>query len=42
LSDLERAVSSQRRSVHELLDVLQAEIVKRYKSGEATVDALLG
>ena len=41
LTELERSVSSQRHSLHERIDVLQAEIVKRYKSGEATVDALL-
>lgn len=39
--ELERRVSSQRRGLHERLDALQAEIVRRYKSGEASVDTLL-
>jgi hypothetical protein len=42
LTDLERTVSAQRRGLHERIDALQDEIVRRYKSGEATVDALLG
>ncbi len=42
LVELERRVSSDRRALHERLDVLQAEIVRRYKSGEASVDTLLG
>jgi hypothetical protein len=41
LAGLERIVSSQRRALHERIDRLQEEIVQRYKSGEATVDALL-
>lgn len=41
LVDLEQRISSQRRALHECLDTLQAEIVRRYKSGEATVDSLL-
>lgn len=41
LADLERTVSSQRRALHERLDLLQAEMVRRYKSGDATVDTLL-
>jgi hypothetical protein len=41
LTELERTVSAQRRGVHERIDALQEEIVRRYKSGEATVDALL-
>jgi len=41
LTDLERTVSSRRRALHERIDALQAEIVRRYKSGEANVDALL-
>lgn len=41
LVELERRVSDQRRALHERLDMLQAEIVRRYKSGEATVDTLL-
>jgi hypothetical protein len=41
LSTLERTVSSQRRDLFEQIDTLQEEIVRRYKTGEATVDALL-
>jgi len=41
LVELERAVSAQRRSVFEVLDRLQDEIVRRYGTGEATVDSLL-
>jgi hypothetical protein len=40
--ELERRVSGQRRALHERLDALQAEVVRRYKSGEASVDSLLG
>lgn len=40
--ELERRVSAQRRALHERLDALQAEVVRRYKSGEANVDTLLG
>ncbi|MGH9177931.1 MAG: AmfC protein, partial [Acidimicrobiales bacterium] len=40
--ELERRVSSQRRGLHERLDALQAELVRRYKTGEASVDTLLG
>jgi hypothetical protein len=41
LSEFERELSRDRRQAHEIIDALQAEIVRRYKSGEATVDALL-
>lgn len=41
LYDLEREVSAQRRALHEVLDRLQEEIVRRYRSGEASVDSLL-
>jgi hypothetical protein len=41
LSKLEKEISSTRKSVQEHLDALQAEIVLRYKSGEADVNALL-
>jgi hypothetical protein len=41
LTDLERTVSSQRRAVFDVLDRLQEEIVRRYQTGEATVDSLL-
>lgn len=41
LVELERSVSRRRRELFERLDALQAEIVRRYKSGEASVDSLL-
>ncbi|MDQ1397243.1 MAG: hypothetical protein QOG64_2502 [Acidimicrobiaceae bacterium] len=41
LSALEREVSGRRKALHERIDALQEEIVRRYKSGEANVDALL-
>ena len=41
LSEIERRTSQQRRALHERIDKLQAEIVSRYKTGEASVDGLL-
>jgi hypothetical protein len=41
LSALERQVSGERRKLHDLLDRLQAEVVQRYKSGEASIEGLL-
>jgi hypothetical protein len=41
LHELERKVSDQRNRLHERHDALQSEVVRRYKSGEATVDTLL-
>jgi hypothetical protein len=41
LADLERTISGQRRAMFDVLDRLQAEIVRRYRTGEATVDSLL-
>ncbi len=41
LSRLEREVSDKRRSLFERIDAIQEEIVRRYKTGEATVDSLL-
>lgn len=41
LTDFERTVSAQRRAVLDVVDRLQDEIVRRYRSGEATVDSLL-
>lgn len=41
LDELERRVSAQRRSLHERMDLLQAELVARYKRGEASVDNVL-
>jgi len=42
LADFERDVSARRRAMFDRIDALQAEIVRRYRSGEATVDSLLG
>lgn len=41
LTRFERGVSTQRRAVLDVLDELQDEVVRRYRSGEATVDSLL-
>lgn len=41
LEEPEREVSSHRRVVFEVLDRLQEEIVRRYRTGEASVDTLL-
>ena len=41
LNALERQVSGERRKLHDVIDILQAELVRRYKSGEASVDGLL-
>jgi hypothetical protein len=41
LTTVETRISEQRRTLHERIDVLQAQIVSRYKTGEATVDGLL-
>jgi hypothetical protein len=41
LSDLERDVSAERRTLHDIQDRLQEELVRRYRSGEASVDTLL-
>lgn len=41
LTELERRVSEQRGELHNRANTLQEEIVRRYKSGEATVDSLL-
>jgi hypothetical protein len=42
LADYEHRVSVDRRSRFERLDALSAELVRRYRDGEATVDGLLG
>ena len=42
LAGVERELSGSRRILHERIDALQAELVRRYKSGEASVDSLLG
>ena len=41
LTAVETRISDQRRALHERIDTLQAEIVSRYKTGEASVDGLL-
>lgn len=41
LVEHERALSDKRRRVHEVVDALHDEIVKRYSSGEADPDGLL-
>lgn len=41
LSALEREVSIERRKLHDLIDKLQAELIRRYKTGEASVEGLL-
>lgn len=41
LEAIERRVSAERRALHERIDVLQAELVERHKTGRATVDGLL-
>ncbi|MGE3619069.1 MAG: hypothetical protein AB7L84_01290 [Acidimicrobiia bacterium] len=42
LAVLERRLSEDRRVLHEEIDRLQAEVIRRYREGEATVDELLG
>lgn len=41
LSAYEADVSGRRRSLHERIDLLQAEITRRYRTGEASVETLL-
>jgi hypothetical protein len=41
LTVIEKRISDQRHALHERIDKLQAEIVSRYKTGEASVDGLL-
>jgi hypothetical protein len=41
LAELEHDVSVQRRALFDRIDQLQAELTRRYKSGEASVDSLL-
>jgi hypothetical protein len=41
LDDYERATSAQRHDIHSIIDTLQAEIARRYRTGEASVDSLL-
>ena len=42
LAEHEEEVSRRRRQVHEVMDAIQAEIVRRYVSGEADPSAALG
>jgi hypothetical protein len=42
LVEFERDVSADRRDRHARLDALSAELVRRYREGEASVDGLLG
>ena len=42
LTAFERQVSDDRRDRYERLDALSAELVRRYREGEASVDGLLG
>ena len=42
LTTYERSISSQRRAIHGAIDALQGEIARRYQTGEASVDSLLG
>lgn len=41
LTDAERKVSEQRRSVYEVLEQLTTEVARRYRDGIATVNELL-
>ncbi len=41
MRDDEASLSAQRRQLHERIDLLQAAIIERYKSGAATADSLL-
>jgi hypothetical protein len=41
MRDDEASLSAQRRQLHERIDMLQAAIVERYKSGAASIDSLL-
>jgi hypothetical protein len=42
LDVFERMISGQRHALHRHIDLFQEEIVRRYKTGEASVDGLLG
>jgi hypothetical protein len=41
LQEIERRVSARRRAFHTRIDALQAELTRRYQTGEATVESLL-
>ena len=40
-ADLERQVSERRQALFTRIDALQAELTRRYKTGEASVESLL-
>ncbi|MGI8940934.1 MAG: hypothetical protein ACR2H7_03425 [Actinomycetota bacterium] len=42
LAEHERELSARRSRIHEVMDVIQAEIVRRYTSGEADPSSALG
>jgi hypothetical protein len=42
LTTLERSLSERRRKIFDRIDAFQAEIVRRYKTGQANPDELLG
>lgn len=41
LGEHERAVSDKRRALHDVIDAVQADLTRRYKTGEASVESLL-
>ena len=41
LTEYERSMSERRHLLHERIDALQAELTRRYKTGEASVESLL-
>jgi hypothetical protein len=41
LSELEHEISERRRALFDRIDALQAELTRRYKAGEASVESLL-
>lgn len=41
LEVFERVVSARRQELHQHIDALQAELTRRYRTGEASVDSLL-
>lgn len=42
LASYEQTASTRRHALHRVIDELQAEITRRYRTGEASVDSLLG
>jgi hypothetical protein len=42
LAGYEQTASTRRHALHRVIDELQAEITRRYRTGEASVDSLLG